>query len=84
MRTPHTLNNPFVNRFDDPVSRRQDEMQSDAYMDWLRERNQFNVHSHHNVKQAFVREPTRFGRLFAGVFGLLVLIVSFALLLKVV
>ena len=33
------LHNPFHNRFNDPVSQRQDELESEGYMVWLRERN---------------------------------------------
>lgn len=34
----NSLHNPFQNRFNDPVTRRQDEMQSEAYIALLRER----------------------------------------------
>jgi hypothetical protein len=35
----HQLHNPFHNRFNVPVSQRQDELLSEGYMVWLRERN---------------------------------------------
>ena len=33
------IHNPFHNRFHDPVTRRRDDMQSEDYSVWLRERN---------------------------------------------
>lgn len=83
MRPVHPLHNPFINRFNDPVNRRQDEMQSDAYMNWLRERDQAVGPTKHISNLPVVTQPKSRGRLFAGVVGLMVLIVSFALLLKV-
>ena len=84
MRPVHPLHNPFINRFNDPVNRRQDEMQSEAHMSWLRERDQIIGPTKHISSLPVVIQPKSLSRLFAGVFGLMVLIVSFALLLKVI
>ena len=96
--TNNAFHNPFNNRFNDPVTRRHDEMQADAYMTWLRERNQGCGHtqSHHNsalslasvAKEATsdsdVVESRDDGRTFAVVLALfLVLLISVAMLLKV-
>lgn len=43
--TANSLHNPFHNRFNDPVTRRLDEMQSDAYVALLRERNNNTINS---------------------------------------
>jgi len=82
MRPVHPLHNPFINRFNDPVNRRQDEMQSDAYTTWLRERDQTIGPTKH-ISSLKITHPKSLGRLFAGVLGLMLLIVSFAVLLKV-
>jgi hypothetical protein len=82
MRTTHPLHNPFINRFNDPVHRRHDEMQSQEYMEWLRDRDQVTLQTQQHSQMSFGKEPAHTVRLFAGIFGLLVLIVSFALLLK--
>ena len=34
------IHNPFFNRFNDPVTHRRDEMQSNENVTWLRERNE--------------------------------------------
>jgi len=81
MRTTHPLHNPFINRFNDPVSRRHDEMQSHEYMVWLRDRDRAIVQQEHS-RMSIAKESAHAVRLLAGVFGLFVLIVSFALLLK--
>jgi hypothetical protein len=81
MRTTHPLHNPFINRFNDPVSRRHDEMQSHEYMVWLRDRDQVTLQTQHS-KMSIAKESAHAVRLLAGIFGLAVLIVSFALLLK--
>ncbi|HJX91875.1 MAG TPA: hypothetical protein VJ372_15350 [Pyrinomonadaceae bacterium] len=81
MRTTHPLHNPFINRFNDPVSRRHDEMQSHEYMMWLRDRDQVTLQTQHS-KMSIAKESAHAVRLLAGIFGLAVLIVSFALLLK--
>ena len=83
MRTAHPLHNPFINRFNDPVSRRHDDMQSYEYMVWLRERDQINRQNQAS-QLSIAKEPTHLGRFFASVFGLLVLILTFAMLFKVV
>jgi hypothetical protein len=91
------FHNPFKNRFNDPVTRRDDEMQANAYMVWLRERNQgasgkqSTLKATHSATICDKRTPSgsassvsRYGgRVFAGVFALfLVLMVSAAVLLK--
>lgn len=93
------LHNPFNNRFNDPVTRRLDDMQAYAYMVWLRERSQATCNMQSNSKSApssvivakrtasvsDTLEPGHEGRIFAGVFALfLVLLVSVAVLLKAV
>jgi len=82
MRTTHPLHNPFINRFNDPVSRRHDEMQSHEHMVWLRDRDQVTLQTQQHSQMSIAKEWTAAVRLLAGVFGLFVLIVSFALLLK--
>jgi hypothetical protein len=82
MRTTHPLHNPFINRFNDPVSRRHDEMQSHEYMVWLRDRDQVNLQTQKHSHMSIAKEWSAVVRVLAGVFGLFVLIVSFALLLK--
>jgi hypothetical protein len=82
MRTTHPLHNPFINRFNDPVSRRHDEMQSHEYMVWLRDRDRVAFQTQQHSKMSIVKESAHAVRLLAGIFGLAVLIVSFALLLK--
>ena len=77
-----TLHNPFFNRFNDPVNRRKDEMQSDAYCAWLRERNRGIRQTTKNATQMLAQESTRLIKVIAGVFGVLLLIVSAALMLK--
>lgn len=90
------LHNPFDNRFNDPVTRRHDEMQAYAYKVWLRERNQGTCHtqiiprtmstaSPVTKRSAHVPDaiaPTHAGT-FAEVFVLfVVLLLSVAMLLK--
>lgn len=74
MKQGNPLHNPFINRFNDPVTRRLDEMQSLANMPWPRDRN--------HVDGSTQRQKPVTARLFAGVFGLLVLLVSVAVLFK--
>ncbi len=91
------LHNPFNNRFNDPVTRRLDDMQAYAYMVWLRERNQATCSMQSNSKSApsslivakrtasdsDALEPRHGRRILGGVFALfLVLLVSVAVLLK--
>ena len=93
------FHNPFYNRFNDPVQRRHDEMQAYAYMVWLKERNQLvhktetSINSAHSPvivseQHAGVSdpsEPRHWGRLFGGVFALLlVVVVSVAFLSKAI
>jgi hypothetical protein len=94
--TNDPLHNPFDNRFNDPVTRRHDEMQADAYMMWLRERSQGcgQTQSEHNPSLLSVIakgaasvskevESRHGGRIFAGVLAL-VLVISVAALLKAI
>jgi len=77
------LHNPFNNRFNDPVSRRHDDMQADAYMVWLRERNQGLDRSRVSPEKSSSSE-TFGGRIVAGTFALFFLLVSAAVLFRVV
>jgi hypothetical protein len=75
MRAAYSLHNPFINRFNEPVTRRRDEMQCDEYMAWLRERNLgISARRRTNV----VRASAHLGRMIAGFCGLLVLLISIA------
>jgi hypothetical protein len=70
----HLLHNPFQNRFNDPVSQRQDELQSEAYSVWLRERNL--EHSGFKILKSEESTMTRHARgVVSGVFAVLVVIV---------
>ncbi|PYS69535.1 MAG: hypothetical protein DMF69_16700 [Acidobacteria bacterium] len=72
------LHNPFHNRFNDPVSRRQDELQSEAYMVWLRARNL----EHSGYKVPPIEQSA--ARSLRGLFALLlVVVVSMVVLIKV-
>jgi len=72
------LHNPFHNRFNEPVSRRQDELQAEGYIVWLRERNL--EHSGYKVPSV---EPSR-AKSLRGVLALLiVVVVSMVFLIKV-
>ena len=84
MQPVHPLHNPFINRFNDPVNRRHDEMQSEAHMSWLRERDQSIGPTKHISSRPVVNQRKGLGRFFVGVVGLMALILSFAMLLKVV
>ncbi len=77
----HLLHNPFHNRFNDPVSQRQDELQSDAYMVWLRERNL--EHSGFKIPKSAESSTTSSVRgVVSGVVALLVIVVSMVFLVK--
>ena len=83
--TNNPFHNPFNNRFNDPVTRRHDEMQADAYMTWLRERNQalslMSVAKEATSDTDLV-ESRHGSRIFAGILALfLVLLISVAMLL---
>jgi hypothetical protein len=80
-----SLHNPFQNRFNDPVRRRQDDMQAYAYMVWLRERNDSLSQSQITFKNesGSNADPAHGGRILAGTLALLVLLVSVAVLLRV-
>ena len=75
MRAAYSLHNPFINRFNEPVTRRRDEMQCDEYMAWLRER---NLGTSAGRSTTVARASAHMGRMIAGVFGLLVLLISIA------
>jgi hypothetical protein len=76
------LHNPFRNRFNEPVSHREAELQSEGYVTWLRERNLehsgFKIpHVVHSKTVSHVRG------VISGVFALLlVLVVSMIVLVK--
>jgi len=74
MRAAYSLHNPFINRFNEPVTRRRDEMQCDEYMAWLRERN-LGLSTR---RTTVVRASAHLGRMIAGFCGLLVLLISIA------
>jgi hypothetical protein len=76
MRPVNSLHNPFSNRFNVPVTQRYDEMQCDEYMAWLRERNLGQLAQQH--VSTIIRRPTPFAPMFAGLCGLLVLLLSIA------
>jgi hypothetical protein len=78
----HLLNNPFQNRFNEPVSRRQDELQSEAYMVWLRERNL--EHSGFKIPKSLESSTAKHLRgVISGVFALLLIVMSMVFLVKV-
>ena len=79
MRTNNPLHNPFFNRFNDPVKRRHDDMQAQAYMVWLRERNEG---LHRTTAHLTSAQTGHAGRVFAGVFTLFFIIVSVAVLFR--
>jgi len=76
MRAAYSLHNPFINRFNEPVTRRHDEMQSDEYMAWLRERN-LGISTRQSTRTTVVTSA-HLGRMIAGFCGLLVLLISIA------
>ena len=77
MRAAYSLNNPFINRFDEPVTRRRDEMQCDEYMAWLRERN-LGISTRQSTCTTVVTASAHLGRMIVGFCGLLVLLISIA------
>ena len=77
MRPAYSIHNPFVNRFNDPVTRRQDDMQCDEYMAWLRERN-LGISARRSTGTSVARAYAHLGRMIAGFCGLLVLLISIA------
>jgi len=81
MRPAYSIHNPFVNRFNDPVTRRQDDMQCDEYMAWLRERNRGQA-VRQTTSARIASASARLGRMLAGLFGLLVLFISIAVFIK--
>jgi hypothetical protein len=72
------LHNPFQNRFNDPVTRRQDDMQSYAYTAWLRERNLeqsgFKIPGCEQDMNRISNASSHAGRIFAGAFAVLVVV----------
>ena len=76
------LHNPFHNRFNDPVSQRQPELQSEGYVVWLRERNL--EHSGYKIPSVEASAAKHARRFVPGVFALLlVIVVSMVFLVKV-
>ena len=77
------IHNPFNNRFNDPVTRRLDEMQAYAYMVWLRERNQATCNmqsAERTASSTDAVEPSHGGRTFG--FALFLVLFVVAVLLK--
>ena len=78
------IRNPFYNRFNDPVRRRLDDMQSHEYTVWLRDRNRAMSIPSPAISRDDV-PPKHHSRMFAGVLVLSVfvaisaVVVSFAL-----
>ena len=77
MRAAYSLHNPFINRFNEPVTRRSDEMQCDEYMAWLRERN-LGISTRRTARTTVATASAHLGRMIAGFCGLLVLLISIA------
>jgi len=76
------LHNPFQNRFDDPVTRRLDDMQSHAYSVWLRERNlEQSGFKIPDAARRMTDATGHAGRVFAGAFAVLLVLVSVAVVL---
>jgi len=76
MRPAYSLHNPFINRFNEPVTRRHDEMQCDEYIAWLRERNLGGPRQ--RACNTVAKASAHLGKIIAGVCGLLVLLISIA------
>jgi len=81
MRPAYSLHNPFINRFNEPVTRRKDEMQCDEYMAWLRERNLGA--GTRNKAGSVATASIQLGKMVAGLCGLLVLLISIAVFMRV-
>jgi hypothetical protein len=81
MRPANSLHNPFINRFNDPVTRRRDEMQCDEYVAWLRERNLRGVIPEDTLPSV-ATHAMHLGRIFVGLCGLLVLVISLAAFIR--
>lgn len=90
-----SLHNPFKNRFNDPVTWRLDEMQAHSNVVWLRHRHHGESELHGGTPLAFHERtpPENFsersdasdGKVFAGAFGLLlVLLASIVVLFKAI
>lgn len=67
------LHNPFQNRFKDPVSQRQAELQSEGYVVWLRERNL--EHSGYKIPSVQRSTAKHVRGIVPSVFALLLLLV---------
>jgi hypothetical protein len=80
MRAAYSLHNPFINRFNEPVTRRRDEMQCDEYVAWLRERN-LGI-STRSTCTTVATASAHLGRMIAGFCGLLVLLISIAAFMR--
>jgi hypothetical protein len=81
MRAAYTLHNPFINRFNEPVTRRRDEMQCDEYTAWLRERN-LGISTRRSTYTTVATASAHLGRMIAGFCGLLVLLISIAAFMR--
>ena len=81
MRPAYSLHNPFINRFNEPVTRRRDEMQCDEYMAWLRDRSLGDT-ARQKTSTSVARASAHLGRMIAGLCGLLVLLISIAAFMK--
>jgi len=80
MRAAYSLHNPFINRFNEPVTRRRDEMQCAEYMAWLRQRNLGS--STRSTNTTVATASAHLGRMIAGFCGLLVLLISIAAFMR--
>ena len=81
MRPAYSLRNPFINRFNEPVTHRHDEMQCDEYEAWLRERNRPGA-ARQNTSANIAAASAHVGRMVAGLCGLLVLLISIAVFIR--
>ena len=81
MRPAYSLHNPFINRFNEPVTRRKDEMQCNEYMAWLRERNLGA--GPRNKAGSVATASLQLGKMVAALCGLLVLLISIAVFMRV-
>ena len=70
MKSNNSLHNPFYNRFNDPVRRRQDDMQAHAYSLWLKEQNRLLP-----PRDLSVTKDTQEGLLGGRIAGALVIVV---------
>ena len=87
--THNYLHNPFQNRFNDPVSQRRDDMQADANVVWLRERREGSpINSSASRGRNELGQSSDWlianlsGRVFAGIFSLLIIVLVSVVVLK--